>query len=193
MNIKVQYVVLVVLVSVFIALLVLSAGLRVNKVESIFPSVEVPLDETSIRDIKIGTVHLENKNLLPSKVTLKKYFVCFFSEPFGSDSYETRYKGTHIQREPYHSPFEYSRRDTVELSRQEALELDLVISNSLPKDFFDENKDRIVSGKTFTAYLYTLEKPEYWGYDYCDSKRPEDALREIPITFTTAEHNENAE
>lgn len=123
----------------------------------------------------IGKVDIKNNNVLPSKVFLKKYVVCDFSNSY-PNSYIVNYVGEKIGQE-YYNMFNEYQKPFIELSSKEEIKLNLVV-NRFPIQKPASSDEELIQRN---LYLYELNyEEEIWNS--CESKSPSDALRTYTLT-----------
>ena len=177
-------IVLVLLGIIFLGLLFFSTEKSQIQVNSIFKE-EFTL--TSIpgyysKSPTIGTIEITNNGVLPKKVFLDKYALCYFSENGNEETIEVLYKGdiSFMNSEVFSGRSEIQ---FVEPSAKETINIDVVAYFLTEYTFKETLKKSNNTIKNGTFYLYKLPQNEIVHYNYCSSQKKEDSIRTINVNF----------
>ena len=139
-------------------------------------------------NLVIGNVLLKNDGFLPVKIQLKNYLLCQISEEYGDKTYPLNYKGK--TKLDYANIFGgYGRTNSVEISSDDSLELELISSRF---DYYNFGSNIIkydLNGNTLPFYLFEMEiYDNYYYEDFCVGFKKEESIKMIYITLNLSEN-----
>lgn len=162
-----------------------SSGLSINyefKDSIEITTINNPYDSKS-NLYELGKITVSNEGMLPKKVYLDSYVLCFLSESGMDKTYNINYRGK--TKSDSADIFNYNYLTYVELSSGQTQEITIE-----PQYYYDLRHDVVnynLNGQEIPFYLFKVDSKDRYYYDFCSSAKKEDANKIIMVKFNINE------